>query len=327
MTANNPVPVAQYLRMSTEHQQYSTENQARTNLHYAENSGFSVIRTYSDPARSGLRLKNRPGLRELLRDVTSGNTEYKAILVYDVSRWGRFQDTDEAAHYEFLCKAAGIPIHYCAETFVNDGSMASLLMKALKRAMAGEYSRELGTKVLAGQKRLAELGFKMGGPAGYGLQRMLVSPDRKPKQLLSDGERKSIATDRVIFVPGAADEIARIRDIFRLFIDKRMSVQGIAREMNRRKIPYRRGKHWTGYIVRRTLSDPKYIGCSVFNRTSMRLGTPTVRIPKAQWVVMPNAHEAVVDQVSFDKAQELLGNFTIHKTNERILADLKRLWT
>ncbi len=44
-------------------------------------------------------------------------------------------------------------MHYCAETFANDGTLPSLIMKALKRTMAGEYSRELGVKVLAGQKR------------------------------------------------------------------------------------------------------------------------------------------------------------------------------
>ena len=87
----------------------------------------------------------------------------QTILVYDVSRWGRFQDTDEPAHYEFLCKSAGVPIHYCAETFANDGTFAGLIMKTLKRTMAGEYSRELGVRILAGQKRLADLGFKQGG--------------------------------------------------------------------------------------------------------------------------------------------------------------------
>ena len=71
----------------------------------------------------------------------AGAAPYKAILVYDVSRWGRFQDTDESAHYEFLCKSAGVPVHYCAETFANDGSLPSLIMKALKRTMAGEYGR------------------------------------------------------------------------------------------------------------------------------------------------------------------------------------------
>ena len=90
---------------------------------------------------------------------------------------GRFQDTDESAHYEFLCKAAGVPVHYCAESFANDGTLSSLLMKTLKRGMAAEYSRELSAKVLAGQKRLACLGFKQGGVPGYGLRRMLVASD------------------------------------------------------------------------------------------------------------------------------------------------------
>ena len=138
MTADQHTPVAQYLRMSTEHQQYSLDNQARSIEQYAKGHGFAIIRTYSDSAKSGLWLRNRPGLCGLLQDVAGGNTEYKAILVYDVSRWGRFQDTDEAAHYEFLCKSAGIPVHYCAETFTNDGSLPSAIMKALKRVMAGE---------------------------------------------------------------------------------------------------------------------------------------------------------------------------------------------
>lgn len=119
---------------------------------------------------------HRHGLRQLLRDVVDGTPEYRAILVYDVSRWGRFQDTDESAHYEFLCKSAGVPVHYCAEQFSNDGSLPSLIIKTLKRTMAAEYSREMGVKIVAGQKRLTLLGFKQGGAAGYGLRRMLLSP-------------------------------------------------------------------------------------------------------------------------------------------------------
>ena len=167
MTANLLVPAAQYLRMSTEHQQYSLENQSAAIQKYAESHNFEVVRTYSDAAKSGLVLKRRTGLQQLLQDVVSGSSPCRAILVYDVSRWGRFQDTDESAHYEFLCKSAGVPVHYCAETFANDGTFPSLIMKALKRTMAGEYSRELGIKVFAGQKRLACLGFKQGGSPGY----------------------------------------------------------------------------------------------------------------------------------------------------------------
>ena len=157
MSANQLVPAAQYLRMSTEHQQYSLENQSTAIQRYASSQGFEVVRTYSDAAKSGLVLRHRTGLRQLLQDVVAGDPGYRVILVYDVSRWGRFQDTDESAHYEFLCKSAGVPVHYCAETFANDGSLPSLIMKALKRTMAGEYSRELGVKILAGLKRLATL--------------------------------------------------------------------------------------------------------------------------------------------------------------------------
>lgn len=126
------------------------------------------MKTYTDPGKSGVIIKNRPALRELLKDVVSGNTGYKAILVYDVSRWGRFPNNDEAAHYEFLCSSSGIPLHYCAEPFANDGTAPSSLFKALKRSMAAEYSRELGEKVLRGKTRIAQLGFWVGGAPGYG---------------------------------------------------------------------------------------------------------------------------------------------------------------
>ena len=96
------VPAAQYLRMSTEHQQYSLQNQADAIGKYAIDRGFEVVKTYSDAAKSGLRLKNRGGLKQLLKDVVEGQVAFRAVLVYDVSRWGRFQDTDEAAHYEYL---------------------------------------------------------------------------------------------------------------------------------------------------------------------------------------------------------------------------------
>jgi DNA invertase Pin-like site-specific DNA recombinase len=317
------VPAAQYVRMSTEHQQYSIENQSRAIQEYANEHGFTITRTYSDSAKSGLWLKGRLALRELLRDVAEGKTGYKAILVYDVSRWGRFQDTDESAHYEFLCKSAGIPVHYCAETFSNDGSLPSSIVKAVKRVMAGEYSRELGVKVFAGQKRLAELGFKQGGPPGYGFRRMLVSSDRSPKQFLNPGERKSIATDRVLRVHGPANEIEQVREIYRLYTVERMSLHGIAAELNRRKVRSGRNASWTHSVVRTILSHPRYVGCNVFNQTTNRLGKPMVVRHRSEWVICPNAHEAIVDTKTFANAQEILDANC--KTDEQVLCDLRSL--
>jgi DNA invertase Pin-like site-specific DNA recombinase len=169
-----PTNAAQYVRMSTDHQKYSTENQGEIISRYAEQRGFTLVRTYEDSGKSGLRLDGRDALKQLIEDVRGGAANFKAILVYDVSRWGRFQDADESAYYEFICKEAGITVHYCAEQFENDGSLSSTIIKSMKRAMAGEYSRELSVKVFAGQCRLINLGFRQGGMAGYGLRRLLI---------------------------------------------------------------------------------------------------------------------------------------------------------
>ena len=123
-------------------------------------------------------------------------------------------------------------MHYCAETFPNDNSLSSLIMKALKRTMAGEYSRELSNKVFHGQCRLIELGFRQGGAPGYGLRRMLLDEQRMPKGQLGRGEQKSLQTDRVVLVPGPDEEIAVVREIYRSFLNGHKNERAIADELN-----------------------------------------------------------------------------------------------
>ena len=52
---------AMYVRMSTEHQQYSTENQADAIQKYADQHNFSIVKTFVDYGKSGLRLSSRLG--------------------------------------------------------------------------------------------------------------------------------------------------------------------------------------------------------------------------------------------------------------------------
>src|SRR5712664_648842 len=94
-TTRQVVRAAQYVRMSTEHQKYSTENQADVIAQYAERRGFEIVRTYEDSGKSGLSLEGRRSLQQLIADVQNRTADFSAILVYDVSRWGRFQDADE----------------------------------------------------------------------------------------------------------------------------------------------------------------------------------------------------------------------------------------
>jgi len=166
---------AQYVRMSTERQCYSTRNQVDAIAQYARIHGIVIVRTFADEGKSGLNLDGRAGLLNLFSVVQNGLADFEAILVYDVSRWGRFQDVDESGYWEYVCKRAGVMVHYCAEPFINDGSFTSVILKTLKRTMAAEYSRELSEKTFAGQCRLIELGYRQGGAVGFGLRRQLVA--------------------------------------------------------------------------------------------------------------------------------------------------------
>src|SRR6266536_1610265 len=210
----SPHAAAAYVRMSTEHQQYSTSNQMDVIREYAKRRELQIVKEYSDEGKSGLNIQGRDALAQMIRDVQAGEVMFSSILVYDVSRWGRFQDADESAYYEYLCRQAGVSVHYCAEQFDNDGSPVSTIVKGVKRAMAGEYSRELSSKVFQGACRLIQLGFKQGGTAGYGLRRMLVDLTGQKKTLLKMGEQKSLQTDRVILVPGPEDEGRVVRRMY-----------------------------------------------------------------------------------------------------------------
>jgi len=300
------VRAAQYVRMSTDLQKYSTENQAEAIAAYAARRGIEIVRTYADEGRSGLNIAGRDALRRLIDDVQSGKADYDAILVYDISRWGRFQDADESAYYEFICRERGIHVHYCAEQFDNDGSFQANVIKTVKRMMAGEYSRELSTKVFAGQCRLITMGYRQGGPAGYGLRRHLVNERNEPKTLLAAGEQKSLQTDRVILVPGPDAEIETVRRIYRWFVLEHRSEREIATALNGEGFVTDLGKPWSRSVVRQILSNEKYIGNNVYNRVSFKLKKQRVVNPPDMWIRRTGAFESIVDPELFEAAQTIL---------------------
>lgn len=136
--SNAPIQAAEYVRMSTDHQQYSTENQHAAIQRFADARGITIVRSFIDAGKSGVGIQGRDALQDLLRTVESGLADFSTILVYDVSRWGRFQEPDEGAYYEFRCIRANITVQHCAEQFPTDNGPMSAVMKSLKRAMAGE---------------------------------------------------------------------------------------------------------------------------------------------------------------------------------------------
>lgn len=319
------VRAAQYIRMSTEHQQYSTENQANIIREYAAQRGFELAATYSDEGKSGLNIEGRSALRRLIEDVQAGGVEFKAVLVYDISRWGRFQDTDESAYYEYICKRAGIAVHYCAEQFENDGSPSATIIKSVKRAMAGEYSRELSAKVFQGQCNLIQKGYRQGGPAGFGLRRMLIDQNGEPKGLLKRGDQKSLQTDRVILVPGPRQEVEIVQWIYELFTREGRNERDIAHMLNERGIQNEYGRPWTRGLVHQILINEKYIGNNLYNRVSFKLKKKRVRNPQSMWVRAEGAFEPIVEPEAFYVARGIIQERNRRFSEEEMLTSLKAL--
>ena len=318
-------PAAAYVRMSTEHQQYSTENQMDRIKEYAAKRNMTIVRVFEDAGKSGLNVRGRDSLRKMIAEVEAGTADFKCILAYDISRWGRFQDADESGYYEYICKRSGVTVHYCAEQFENDGSPGSNIMKSMKRSMAGEYSRELSSKVFHGACRLIQLGFKQGGAAGYGLRRMLVDQSGSHKSVLGIGEQKSLQTDRVILVPGPPEEIETVRKVYRMFLDESLAESEIASQLNARGLRTDLGRPWTRGTVHQLLTNEKYIGNNVYHRTSFKLKRKHVINPPDMWIRTLGAFAAIVEVQDFLRVQEIILARAKRYTNEEMLEKLREI--
>lgn len=317
---------AQYIRMSTDHQSYSPVNQADANENYAKTRNIEIVVTYYDPGISGLHLEGRDALKQLIHDVQSKNRLFDLVLVYDISRWGRFQDIDESAYYEYICRRSGVTICYCAEPFENDGSALAAIAKGIKRLAAAEYSRELSVKVFNAQRRLVELGYHQGGQVGYGLRRLLLSDKGVPRGELKSREIKNIFTDRVVVVPGPQEEVAVVRWIFDSFVRRGKGEGDIAKILNKRNINSVNYRSWTGEKVHRVLVNERYIGNNVWNRSSVKLKGPRVENQPDKWIRADGAFEAIVSRKQFDAARNIIRERLRGRSREEMLEPLRRLF-
>jgi len=320
------VRAAQYVRMSTEHQKYSTENQSIANHAYAASRGMEIVRTYADEGKSGLTFERRNALKRLINDVQIGKADFQKILVYDVSRWGRFQDTDESGYYEYICKRGGIQIHYCAEQFENDGSPFAAIVKSIKRAMAAEYSRELSVKSFAGQSRIFQLGFRPGASPGYGTRRLLVDHAGISKLILAAGEYKNLNTDRVITILGPPAEIRTVKWIFSAFVKQRKLVTDIVKILNAKGVSSGSPRPWTYHKVKYLLTNEIYLGKSIWNRSSIKLARKKIWNPPDMWLCAKCSFEPIIRQSQFDAAQRIIAERQRRLSKEEVLEKLRRLY-
>lgn len=314
---------AQYLRMSSDRQELSIAVQKAAIEDYARTQGVALVATYEDAARSGLRIANRPAMRQLMADVANEHCPFDVVLVYDISRWGRFQNTDASAYYDYHCRLHGVEVVYVAEAFGTDASPFGALIKNLKRAMAAEYSRELGVKVRAGMQRLVQRGFKMGGVPSLGLARQVVAQDGSPKMLLGRYERKALQTDHVKLVPGPPDEVALLQRIFREYATTDISMAGLAHALANEGVLRPDGRPFTADTVRTLLKSEHFTGNYVWGRHRVLHDGARVRVPRSQQVRLDASVTPLVDEALWravqDKLQRRRGQ---QRTREQLIDQL-----
>lgn len=314
------VRAAQYLRMSSEHQRYSLANQTQAIAQYAVARGYKIVKTYSDAARSGLTLKGRAALKQLLADAVTGSQDFDVVLILDVSRWGRYQNPDQAAHYEFLCNEAGLSLCYCAEPFENDGSPAAAMVKHMKRIMAGEFSRELSIRIRRAKLHQAHIGNQAALRAVFGVRRLVVSDDGSPKRLLQLGENAALS-DRIAIVPGPDDEVETVRRIFHLFSNLSRGHEEIARVLKAEGRPHPRNGPWTGARVRSVLTREAYCGRLFYGKTYQYLRANQTKMPRQSWVRLPDM-EPIISPRLFTRARAILDNRPVSLSDDELLARL-----
>ena len=168
-------------------------------------------------------------------------------------------------------------------------------------------------KCTFGQSRLARLGFRLGGYAGYGLRRLLVAQDGTIKYALKIGEWKGIASDRIVLAPGPPEEVETVRLIFSLFVRERKNERQISEVLNARGIDNGLGRQWGHNVISRMLRNEKYLGNQVWNRSSFKWQQVHVKNDPHLWIRVDGAFKPIIDQSMFDAAQAIFksrGRFT-----------------
>lgn len=300
--------VAYYRHSAEDKQENSVAIQRQHTEQFAYENNIKIIHEEADEGKSGL-LANRPAFERLFMNwIENPNApSFDYVFVYDVSRWGRFQDQDQAAYYTHLCKKYGKEVVYVSRGFPDTNNLLSSNLEiSLQRYMAAEYSRQLSEKVFYGCVKVSEQGYSAGGMAVYGMARQLLDANKNPIRILNTGEHKQIANERVSFTPKNDETTETVIEVFNLFVKERYGISDIVIHLNKKRTLSANGKLWDNSKVIKILTDETYRGTRIYNKTWRRLKQKSHKNPRSEWIIVPNAFKAVVDDKIFKDAQERL---------------------
>lgn len=318
--------VALYIRRSTNEllQADSLRSQTEILTQFAADGGHQIVKIYSDSA-SGRSTDDRDEFKSLLNDVRR-NAKFESILVLDVSRWGRFENPDEAAFYEWLCLSHGVQVIYVNENFGPEETPLGALQKSMKRWMAAEFSRDKGRTVQRSQSRVVKLGFMHGGPAPFGMKRVLVQLDGTYVADLKRGDRKALSNMRVKLAPGDPAQVKTVRRMFDMYADG-MALGDIAKALDAEGVKGSQGGRWQPAMVSYVLRNEVYIGVAKYTHTKSRSPSELRNIsddPSDESVIrVPGSYEPIIERSVWDAAQERMRTRTWRRTDLDLAKELR----
>jgi len=211
--------VAYYRHSAQDRQENSIPIQREQVQKWAAEHGLEIIKEFADHGKSGLSTEHRDAFNDMIENWVKKRDDFEYVLVLDVSRWGRFQDTDLSAVHSAECTKHGKKVIYTTIGIPKKDDPLYSIYVGFERFRAAQYSRELSEKVFRGCVKVSQQGFRAGGAPPYGLHRLLLNEARRPVQVLNPGERKSIQNQRVTLAPGDEVQMAVVRRILQSFVD------------------------------------------------------------------------------------------------------------
>jgi DNA invertase Pin-like site-specific DNA recombinase len=298
-----------YCRASTKKQEDSVPLQREWAERAAKQHGLTVLREFSDEGIPGDEIALRPGLQALLHFVEERCGQGKAVpvlLCYDPDRISRASSIRTGAILTRLLDAGTTRI-VTHEGTIDLQEDTDLLLYNLKQDTAkAAYSKLLSSRVSAAMLRKAQSGQWAGGPLPFGYR---VGPD---------GHLKPEPVEAEI-----------VLSLFTSYADSATSIKSLALQLNQSGAPLppkcRAGK-WIPWTVWNLLRNPVYTGNAYYARR--RLGkynrvkvggvertrgsrSKTGRLKQEKndpqdWVIVENAHPAIVGAELFAAVQEKL---------------------
>jgi len=252
----------------------------------AQQPTLEVVRDFVDSGISAYApADKRPGFCEMVSFCRKHDVDM--ILVHKLDRFSR--NREESILFKSLLRRHGVKVQSITETYDPD-TPQGFLYEGMIEVINQFYSMNLATETLKGMRENAERGYHNGGrtPFGYRLEKV------------TDGSR-----EHKRLVPGPDEEVALVREMFRLTVDEGMGIKAIANDFNARGVPGPTGRLWNSSAISHVLRNRVYVGDQVWSKSRKKGRAGRQKQPEEKWIITENAHEPLIDRAIFDKRQEL----------------------